>query len=164
MKDVLTKFLDTRLANKIANLKPAGTEQPGTGSLSKFDQVLQSKKNDMLMDKMSQIVEQNSNLDTDMEVMSADNIKINIQSGEFNQDTNFGVKNGLGKLFSIINDDSNKLSTIVEVLAKNPNVSRGQLLAYQAHIGALSLNVEMFSKLAQTLSQNINTLLQTNMG
>lgn len=165
MKDVIVKQLNSRLANKIANTRPAAGVHGDFGGASKFDQVLNKKRDNSMMQKFSTTLVDNHIEDNNMEVFSADNIKINIQEGEFSNKTAFDGKNAVSELFSTINNDALKMDSIIEVLSSTETkLSRRQLLAYQASIGSLTINTEMFSKLAQSLSQNINTILQTNMG
>lgn len=166
MTDPIIKQLNNRLAEKIANVKPAGTDQMGgMGGVSKFDMILNQKQETSSMEKLGQVVNNEDFKKSDMEVLSAEDIKINIANSEFGQTTNFSGKNAVSELFSTINNDTLKMDSIVEVLSSSETkLSRRQLLAYQASIGTLTINTELFSKLAQSLSQNINTVLQTNMG
>ena len=165
MKDLIIKQLNNKLATKISNTKPAGSQPGGELGVSKFDQVLNKKQDNLMLEKLSENLIGNSDTDKKMEVLSAENIKINVQAGEFANTSTFNGKNAVTDLFSTINNDALKMDSIIEVLSANDTkLNRRQLLAYQASIGTLTLNTDMFSKLAQTLSQNINTLLQTNMG
>jgi hypothetical protein len=165
MADPIIKALNQRLATKIANVKPQGTMGPGgPDALSKFDHVLQKKQDDMMMQKLSDsIIDKPS--DNKMQALSADDIKIEINEGEFGSTTNFDGKKAMSDLFTNINNDVLKMDSIIEVLSSdNTRLSRRQLLAYQASIGTLTINTDLFSKLAQSISQNLNTILQTNLG
>ncbi|MBF0104876.1 MAG: hypothetical protein HQM16_06070 [Deltaproteobacteria bacterium] len=166
MTDMIIKNLNSRFAEKISNTRPAVTPQGDFGGgVSKFDQVLSEKRDNKLLDKLSATIIDEQATGNKMEVFKADDIKINIQEGEFAQTTTFDGKDIVSNLFSTINNDTSKMDSIIEVLsASDTKLSRRQLLAYQASIGTLTINTDMFSKLAQTLSQNINTVLQTNMG
>lgn len=163
MTDPIIKQLNTRLAEKIANVKPQGSEQ--IGGMSKFDMILNQKQETNSMEKLGQTISDQNFQKSDLEVLDANDIKINISSTEMGKTTDFTPKNAMSDLFSTLNNDTLKMDSIVEVLSSSDtNLSRRQLLAYQASIGSLTMNTELFSKLAQSLSQNINTVLQTNMG
>jgi hypothetical protein len=98
-------------------------------------------------------------------VLSADNIKINVNNAEMQTSSNFDPKKSFFDLFSTLNNDMLSLDASIEVLSDpNTKLSRRQLLAYQAGIGNITITTELFSKLAQSVSQNLNTLLQTNIG
>ncbi|EKD51670.1 MAG: hypothetical protein ACD_62C00208G0004 [uncultured bacterium] len=163
MVDPIIKTLNQKVAEKIANVKPLGGPG-GTDTISKFDEVLQKKQSNAMMEKLSEaIVDKPTG--GDMQVLSADNIKLQISEGEFSNVSNFDGKQAFSNIFSSINSDVVKMDSIIEVLASdNTRLSRRQLLAYQASIGTLTINTELFSKLAQSISQNLNTLLQTNLG
>ncbi|OVE82462.1 hypothetical protein BVY03_00930 [bacterium K02(2017)] len=164
MKDAIIKKLNSRLAEKISNTVPLNRNNENSGA-SKFDKVLNQKQNDLKADKLTESLINNNANDTKMEVFSAKDIQINIEQGEFAGQGTYEDKNAVSEIFSTINNDALKMDSIIEVLSSsNTRLSRRQLLAYQASIGSLTINTEMFSKLAQSLSQNINTLLQTNMG
>ncbi len=164
MADPIIKALNERLATKIANVKPAGTMPGGADAISKFDQVLQKKQQNLMLDKLAEVVNDKPT-DSKMQVLSADDIKLSVNEGEFGATSNFDGKKALSNLFTHINDDALKMDSIIEVLsADETRLSRRQLLAYQASIGTLTINTDLFSKLAQSISQNLNTLLQTNLG
>lgn len=168
--DGLTKLLNQRLAKTISNTKPAGTNGPGGSvGVSKFDAILNQKTSthNSALDTLSKTIsgQDIGQSSQDMEVFSADDIQINVQEGELANSSTFNAKDTVSQLFSTINNDALKMDSIIEVLSSNDTkLNRRQLLAYQASIGTLSINTDLFSKLAQSLSQNINTLLQTNMG
>lgn len=162
MVDLLIKKLNQRLAQTISNVTPG---QQGPQALSRFDQILNNKQNEIMFEKLSEAIQGDSHTSNKMQTLSAEDIKINIQEGEFGASTSFDAKQTVSQLFSTINNDALKMDSIIEVLASDDvHLSRRQLLAYQASIGTLTINTELFSKLAQSLSQNLNTLLQTNLG
>ena len=164
MTDSIIKALNQRLATQIANVKPIAPGALGTPGASKFDAVLQNKQENLMMEKLSANI-LDKPTDDKMQVLSADDIQINIKDGEFGSTTNFDGKKALTSLFSNINNDALKMDSIIEVLSSDTTkLSRKQLLAYQASIGTLTINTDRFSKLAQSISQNLNTLLQTNLG
>lgn len=167
MVDVIIKALNERIAQQIATKTPSSGE--GTPS-SKFDMALNdaiSKRDNSSHEMVQKLMEQIRGSETSNEasVLSADNIKINVNNAEMQTSSNFDPKKSFFDLFSTLNNDMLSLDASIEVLSDpNTKLSRRQLLAYQAGIGNITITTELFSKLAQSVSQNLNTLLQTNIG
>ena len=163
MTDMIIKKLNQKLAEKITQNQPGLQE---SGQTSKFDQILTNKQNTSLMEKISESISGDSLNADKMKTLPADDIQINIQSGDLAaQSTTFDGKKVVTDMFSTLNSDMVKMDSMIEVLSSSDTqLSRRQLLAYQASIGTLSINTELFSRLAQSVSQNLNTLLQTNVG
>lgn len=164
MTDPLIKHLNKRLADTINRVNPANQENL-PGSVSQFDQVLSQKQNMAVYEKLAETIMGDQPVRNQMQVLDAKNIDVEFSAGEFARSSTFEGKKALFDLFATINNDALKMDSIVEVLSSdNIKLSRRQLLAYQASIGSLTINTELFSRLAQSISQNINTVLQTNMG
>ena len=152
--DPLIKKLNQRIATKIAN-QNLPSQNPQTQKLN-FDEILQAKQND------APKIEQIASNDSSMKAISADGIEIDMTNLSNDGTHEFSVKDRFMDLFGKMNQDMVSLDSSIEVLS-DPNIklSRRQLLAYQAGIGNMTINSELFSKLAQSVSQNLNTMLQT---
>ncbi|MCP5463559.1 MAG: hypothetical protein H7A33_00880 [Deltaproteobacteria bacterium] len=160
MTDPIIKKLNMRLAQKVSNLKPGGLNPGQTGAKS-FDDVLKTKQDNSFLEKLSSSVTDKSPALNQINAIPADDIQINISEGELAGRVPGSSKEWVQNLFTQVNSDVLKMDSIIEVLSSsNTKVSRRQLLAYQASIGTLTINTEMFSKLAQSVSQNLNTVLQ----
>ncbi len=164
MADVLIKQLNDRIATTIGKNKPAGVGGEAGGAVSKFDQVLTNKLDStQMLKKMSDAIGGESITKSNMNSISASDIKINVQQGEFGKERTFDGKKAVSDLFSTLNNDSLKMDSVIEVLSSSDTkLTRRQLLAYQYTMSNISLTTEMCSKMASSLSQNLNTLLQTN--
>lgn len=98
----------------------------------------------------------------DLQVISGDGIKITVAPGEGTQQSNFDMRDRFFGIFEDLNSDMLSLDSAIEVLADpSTKLTKRQLLAYQAGIGNMSINAELFSRLAQSVSQNLNTILNT---
>lgn len=162
MADIIIKKLNEKLATKVSGNLPPAAE---TGQQSKFDQVLTNKQNTAVFEKLAESIAGDNIQADQIKTQSAADIQINIQGGEFANQSTFDGKQTIANLFSTINSDMVKMDSMIEVLSSpDTKLSRRQLLAYQASIGTLTINTELFSRLAQAVSQNLNTLLQTNVG
>jgi hypothetical protein len=167
MVDVIIKALNERIAQQIATKTPSSSEGMPA---SKFDMALNdaiNKRDNSSHEMVQKLMEQIRGSETSNEasVLSADNIKINVNNAEMQTSSNFDPKKSFFDLFSTLNNDMLSLDASIEVLSDpNTKLSRRQLLAYQAGIGNITITTELFSKLAQSVSQNLNTLLQTNIG
>lgn len=165
MVDVLIKNLNAKIADRVANVNPSG---PGVGGPnSTFQQILGSKRQNALLERMQNFVgEAVPQYHNQAEAISAKDIQVTQPlDGGTVEVAPLSGDNMVNKVFGYLNQQATQMDSIVEVLSstKTP-LSRRQLLAYQASIGTLTINVDLFSKLAQTFSQNLNTLLQTNLG
>lgn len=159
--DPLIKILNKRISNQIANQNQPAQNQP---QKLNFADVLDSKRSNTMIEKMSEIITQEKG--SEMQVHSASNIQINrLETDVEMSQSQSDPQNKIVDLFSSLNEDMLGLDASIEVLA-DPNVrlSRRQLLAYQAGIGHMTINTELFSKLAQATSQNLTTILNTNVG
>lgn len=156
--DVLINQLNERIAEQIISRKPADLGKPSTN----FSDVLDSKRSSMVMQALT---DQIAGEKDGMKVISANDIKINRVDFDAEKTTNFDPKQKMMDLFGGLNEDMVSLDASIEVLS-DPNVklSRRQLLAYQAGIGNMTINTELFSKMAQAVSQNLTTVLNTNVG
>lgn len=170
--DKIIGKLHQRVAQKIA-----GSQLPGVNP-QQFSQILDNKinnnpaqvstsfqdtTNQKFLEKMSANL--NSESKSDVKIIAADDIKINFSNDEFKKEVKNDVKNQFFSLFEDLNSDMLNINSAIEVLA-DPGVklNKRQLLAYQAGIGNMTINSELFSRLAQTVAQNLNTLLNTNIG
>lgn len=163
MTDMIIKKLNQKLAEKITQNQPGLQE---SGQTSKFDQILTNKQNNnVMMEKLAESISGNDVTANQTKTVSADDIQINIRSGDLSAQSTFDGKKVVTDMFSTLNNDMAKMDSMIEVLSSSDTkLSSRQLLAYQASIGTLSINTELFSRLAQSVSQNLNTLLQTNVG
>lgn len=140
--DQITKILNSRISNKIAQ------NQPGPDQLGKkvdFKEVLETKKS-----SMEDLVQSLMNPDQkDVQVQSVEHIDMNLKSSELSMNTASPSEKGFD-LFAKLNDDFNSMDMAIEVLS-DPNIklNKKQLLAYQAGIGNLTVNIELFTKMAQ---------------
>lgn len=160
--DPLVKKLNQRIASKVANQKTTpGVNAPGKLN---FDDVLQAKRSDNTP-SIEKMVSEMHETKGDMQVLSAEGIEVSMNEADMGASTNFNAKDKFFDIFSKMNQDMVSLDSSIEVLS-DPNVklSRRQLLAYQAGIGNMTINTELFSRMAQSVSKNLNTLLQTNIG
>lgn len=153
MKDKIVKNLNTRIADKIAKNQP-GPDQLG-GQVN-FDSVLETKKAGI-----SELVSAVRGNEADVQVQSADHIDITMSDNEL------GVKNQKSPwdrgydILASLNEDFISLDSSIEILSDpNTKLNRKQLLAYQAGIGNVTLNIEMFTKLSQTVVRSANQVLQ----
>lgn len=165
MTDIIIKQLNKRISNQMANSKPAGVN--GNPVVSKFDEVLSSKTQNQnnTLEQLAKSIS-SDNLSNQPQTISADDIKINVKDAELSTAENgtFDAKKAVTNIFSTINNDSLKMDSIIEVLSSdNTKLSHRQLLAYQASIGTMTVNVEMFAKIATQFSQDFNTLWQLNL-
>ncbi len=162
MTDIIIKKLNQKLAEKITQNQPGLQE---SGQTSKFDQILTNKQNNNVMEKIAESLAGEDVTANQIKTVPADDIQINIQSGDLSAQSTFNGKKVVTDMFATLNNDMAKMDSMIEVLSSSDTqLSRRQLLAYQASIGTLSINTELFSRLAQSVSQNLNTLLQTNVG
>lgn len=160
--DPLISKLNQQISDKIKN-KPIAPGESGGQNVS-FEKVLSEKRNETQALNLDNLVNEPK---TDMQVLSADNLHINMANSETGHAAGgqFDPKKKFFGVFEDLNSDMLSLDSSIEVLA-NPDIklSKRQLLAYQAGIGNMTINSELFSRLAQTVAQNLNTLLQTNVG
>lgn len=154
--------LISELNQRISSVVSGKTAPLSDGALSKFDYVLDNKRNQLMMDKISDMSVSGGK--NDMKVLSAENIDIHFNESEITTESKTAGKN-LSDLFSTINNDMLSLDATVEILAsKDVKLTRSQLLACQIATGTTSLSIDMYSKMVQSISQNLNTILQTNLG
>lgn len=163
MVDKIINDLNQEIASKLAKLPPA-QNSIYNNQVSPFEDILNDKRQRLVFDKLEKTLLQDGAGDK-MQVMAADDIKITIKDEEFAAQGTFDSKRALMDVFGAINDDSLKMDSIIEVLAsEDVKLSRRQLLAYQASIGTLTINTDLVSKLAQSVSQNLMTFFQMNLG
>jgi hypothetical protein len=158
--DPLIGQLNQRISEQVIGKKPVDLGKP----TQSFADVLDSKRtNNAVMEKLSEQLGDDKG--SGLKVLSANDIKINRVDFDAEKNTNFDPKQKLMDLFGGLNEDMISLDASIEVLS-DPNVklNRRQLLAYQAGIGNMTINTELFSKMAQAVSQNLTTLLNTNIG
>ena len=152
MTDPIVKKLTQRIADKVAK------NNPNVEGGNKFNDLLKTKQDDMLAKIKDQLVD---NKGQDMQVMSADDIEIRVADSEMG--TKVSPSSPFEKgydLFTALNKDFLSLDATIEVLADpGTKLSRKQLLAYQAGIGNLTVNAEMYTKLAQSTTQTINQFM-----
>ncbi len=161
MADIMIKNLNQRVSSGIQAPQLDSPQKSG----AKFDEILQSKSQERLFEKLTEMTNDEKLGQNNQMTLSADNISIKGENEGLSVAESSQPKKSMGDVFASLNNDSLKMDSIIEVLSSNQSqLSKKQLLAYQASIATLSLNTEMFSKLSSTLSQNINTILQTNMG
>ena len=154
--------LISELNQRISSVVSSKTVPAGDGAPSKFDYVLDSKRNQLMMDKISDLSLGGGK--NDMKVISADNMAITFNDSEISTESKTPGKN-LSDLFSTINNDMLSMDAAVEVLASGDvKFTRSQLLAYQHAMGTASISIDLYSKLVQSITQNLNTVLQTNLG
>ena len=163
MADIVIKNLNSRISQSVSGAGIGAGAPAQTGQ--SFQQILSGKSNDKLIEKLTEMTNSEKLGSQNLTALSGDNITIKNSAASESAGGAANPKKTVSDLFSTINNDSLKMDSIIEVLSSDQTkLSKKQLLAYQASIATLSLNTEMFSKLASSLSQNINTLLQTNMG
>lgn len=178
--DKLIGELNKKISDKAGK---GGTDNAvQTGTPSKFSDIMTEKLNapkldstdlmsqntttagktqsDELFIKLSE--EMKSEDKNEMNVVRGDGIKLQMTDGGSSQTSNFDVKQRVFGVFEDLNSDMLSLDSAIEVLADpSTKLTKRQLLAYQAGIGNMSINAELFSRLAQSVSQNLNTLLNT---
>ncbi len=140
----LSKILNQRIAEKISNNQPSPDQ---LGGKVKFDELLETKKNSMdgLMNAV--MGEQKDG----MSVQSMDHINVNLSDVETASGQNQGnsLQKGLD-IFSGLNDNFNSMNMAVEVLSDpSTKLNKQQLLAYQAGMGNMSVNIELMTKMVQ---------------
>ena len=98
---------------------------------------------------------------TDFNVQSGAHIEVNLANQDVEK-AGLGVKSKVTDLFSSINEDMLAFDALFEAIS-DPKVkfNRRQLFAVQAGIQHLSINTELFAKMVQAISTNINTVLNT---
>jgi hypothetical protein len=182
--DKIVAKLNEKLAEQVAKKKPENTLTEQPGGQSKFSQMLQEKisqstpvtdslqnqittaqkgQSEELFAKMNE--ELKSEEQQELKVVSADDIRINISDSELGTQTRLDPKEKFLGIFEDLNSDMLSLDSAIEVLADpGTKLTKRQLLAYQAGIGNMTINTELFSRLAQSVAQNLNTLLNTNVG
>lgn len=154
--------LISELNQRISSVVSGKTAPLSDGASSKFDYVLDNKRNQLMMDKISDMSVGGGK--NDMKVMSAENIDISFNESEITTESKTPGKN-ISDLFSTINNDMLNLDATIEILSsKDMKLTKSQLLACQIATGTTSLSIDMYSKLVQSISQNLNTILQTNLG
>jgi hypothetical protein len=162
MVDPLISKLNQQISDKI---KTQTANVPGgNGAPSKFEQVLNDKRIDDQKMNLDNLV--NEPKGSEMNTIAANDIQINTANAETGANgSHFDPKKKFFGVFEDLNSDMISLDSSLEVLS-NPDIklNKRQLLAYQAGIGNMTINSELFSRLAQTVAQNVNTLLQTNVG
>jgi|APSaa5957512535_1039671.scaffolds.fasta_scaffold256983_1 hypothetical protein len=160
MSEHLISQLNQRIASTIAKQKPLNGN--GAGAASKFDQILTQKQNT----GFEKLVDAMSNGSDSMKAMPANDIQINIGNSEV--ETSFAggdAKQGAFGMFSKINSDMLKMDSMVDVLSSgNVRMGRKELLAYQIAANGFSLSTDLYTKMAQMVSTNLNTLFQMNLG
>ena len=140
----LSKILNQRIAEKIANNQPSPDQ---LGTKVKFDELLETKKNSMDELMNSVMSEQKSGMD----VQSMDHINVNLADVESVTNNNKGHswQKGLD-VFSQLNDNFNSMNMAVEVLSDpSTKLNKQQLLAYQAGMGNMTVNIELMTKMVQ---------------
>ena len=160
--DKLTKLLNQRIASKVATGMP-GVSPDAMPGKKNFAEVLESKQASPQV--LEGLLSDMKGRPDDYQVQSGADIKVSFNNFEVEKSSSFDPKNKIADIFSSLNEDMVGMDATIEVLA-DPNVklSRRQLLAYQAGIGQMTINTELFSKMAQAISQNLNTILNTNVG
>lgn len=157
MVDKIIGKLNEQIAGKVSNQAPKGD------NLSKFDEVLNKKQGNLGIEKLAESYLESSKPD-EIKVVSADNIQIQFNDSELNTSTTIEGK-GVSELFSAINNDMLSMDAAIEVLSSGDvKLTRSQMLAYQHAMGTTTIGIDLYSKLVQSISQNLNTLLQTNLG
>ena len=178
--DKLIGELNKKISDKIGKSGTDNAVQPGT--TSKFSDMLTEKLSAPKIDS-TDLTAQNTTasgkspseqmfikLSEDMQseeknelkVFSGDGIQIKSAPGELVQSSNFDPKERFMGIFEDLNSDMLSLDSAIEVLADpSTKLTKRQLLAYQAGIGNMTINADLFSRLAQSVSQNLNTLLNT---
>ena len=161
MMDPLIGTLNQQVTNKISgnNALP----NPGNGGATPFADVLKSKQSDSVMEKLlDNIVDNRGN---EPKVASAESIQINRLDTDVEKSTNFSPKQKVTELFSNINQDMGNMDSLIEVLSDpKSKLSRQEMLGCEFFMHKATMTVEMGSKGLQMLSQNINTVLNTNVG
>lgn len=178
--DKLIGELNKKVSDKIGKGQSDNSVQPGTPS--KFSDVLTEKLSTPKIDS-TELVAQNTSMTgkseseqmfmklsedlkgeekNELRVISGENIQIQVAPGESMQQTNFDPGQRFMGIFEDLNSDMLSLDSAIEVLADpSTKLTKRQLLAYQAGIGNMTINADLFSRLAQSVSQNLNTLLNT---
>lgn len=159
--DKLTQILNQRVAEKVAKSTVASPDQ--MAPKKSFAEVLEAKQKgpELLEGLMNDM----KGRPDDFQVQSGADIKVSFKNFDVEKSSSFDPKQKIGDIFGSLNEDMLSMDATIEVLA-DPGVklSRRQLLAYQAGIGQMTINTDLFSKMAQSISQNLNTLLNTNVG
>lgn len=158
--DTLIKNLNQKIAEKIANSRPSQEIMPQGQS---FAEVLQAKQqgHGELLETMVNEMKGNT---ADFNVQSGAHIEVNLASQDIEK-TGLGVESKVSDLFSSINEDMLAFDALFEAIS-DPKVkfNRRQLFAVQAGIQHLSINTELFAKMVQAISTNINTVFNIQAG
>lgn len=159
--DKLTKILNQRVAEKVARATQPTPDQ--MVPKKDFAEVLESKQNaPQVLDGLLNDIKGKAD---DFQVQSGADIKVSFNNFDVEKSSDFDPKKKVADIFGSLNEDMLSMDSTIEVLAdSNVKLSRRQLLAYQAGIGQMTINTELFSKMAQSISQNLNTILNTNVG
>lgn len=141
----LTKILNQRIAEKIANNQPSPDQ---LGQKMNFGEILDSKRQST-DDLMNAVMGQNN--DASLNVQSMDHIQVDMKNAESISTHNQGQSWQKGMdVFSELNNNYNSMNMAVEVLSDpSTKLSKQQLLAYQAGIGNMTVNIELMTKLVQ---------------
>lgn len=159
--DKLTKILNQRVAEKVARSTVATPDQ--LVPKKSFADVLDAKqKGPEVLDGLMNDIKGRAD---DYQVQSGADIKVSFKNFDVEKSSDFDPKKKVADIFGSLNEDMLSMDATIEVLADpNLKLSRRQLLAYQAGIGQMTINTELFSKMAQSVSQNLSTILNTNVG
>lgn len=160
MMDPLISALNQQVTNKISGNQIASNPAPGA---TQFADVLKTKQSDVVMDKLMDNIIGGSG--SEPKVASAESIQINRLDHDVEHTTNFSPKQKIGELFANINQDMGNMDSLIEVLSDpNSKLSRQELLGCEFFMHKATMTIEMGSKGLQMLSQNLNTVLNTNVG
>jgi hypothetical protein len=156
--DPLIQILNKRISSNIADNTQPATAKP----TQNFSEVLDSKRNEKLFEKLS---EQMGGSKNEVKVTNASDIQINRLNTDVENQTNFDPKQKVMDIFASLNDNMTSMDDMIEVLS-DPNIklSRDQLLACQLFSTKASSFAELSSKLLQSVSSTITSLVNTNVG
>src|SRR3989338_3894338 len=163
MVDPLISKLNQIAAQTIKSTTPSPDLKPGTLTTSTnpsfqttFDQTLA----DRMMDKMK---EDYGSTQGDMNVVSAENIKVQTEGSEI-QKTG-GKDSQYFDMFKEMNKDLLSLDSAIETLTTpGLKVNPRQLLALQAGVANTTIMAEGFSRFTDAISRGIQTIVQTQVG
>lgn len=158
MVDKIIKHLNQKVTEKISQNNPLQNVSPQQNN---FADVLESKRQSSGKFLENMITEMKGGGE-EFQVQSGAHIQVSFQNFDVEKSSTFSPNTKLTDLFGSLNEDMLSMDSAIEVLS-DPSVrlSRRQLFAVQAGIQHMSINTELFSRLAQSISQNLNTLLNT---
>jgi hypothetical protein len=165
--DEIIKKLNNRMIQEVAKVGIPNVPTPG--STSKFDQVLgaaqEKRSQESLMEKMvAEIREPDA---SSQGVLSAKEIQVDLNTTrpEYSVSKNESLdpSKAATNVLTTLNDDMLRMDAAIEVLSDpGTKLSRRQVLAYQFGFGNISINMELYSKMTQSVTQNVNQILQMN--